>query len=117
MKKFYLFGILFSLVLSSCTKEYICTCTITGTVKIESYKVYNTKRKATKNCEAASNSTQSCVLESYWHWLIEKKSDGGVVIKQDILTCSFALFIRFKYLNSLGYSTFFRLEKRTKLLL
>jgi len=65
MKKILVFSILALSYLTSCNKQYICTCTVIGTVEVESYYMYNSKRKALKNCNKVSSSTTSCVLEVY----------------------------------------------------
>lgn len=65
MKKKIFIALVGGLFLGSCSKDYICTCTITGTVDVEHYPIRNTKKKALKACEAVSNETQTCVLEPY----------------------------------------------------
>ena len=50
---------------TSCNRRYICTCTITGTINVNEYDLYNSKWKARKNCNKLSNSTQSCALEEW----------------------------------------------------
>ena len=53
------------LFLVSCSKDYVCTCTVNGTTTVTHEPINNTKKKATKACAAASNSTTTCVLEPY----------------------------------------------------
>lgn len=65
MKKKFLVVLVGGLFLVSCSKDYMCTCTTNGTVDVEHYPIRNTKKKAIKACEAASNETTTCVLEPY----------------------------------------------------
>lgn len=65
MKKNLFFAVVCIAFLMSCSKDYTCTCTETGTINVEHYTITNTKKKAIKACEAISTSTQSCVLEAY----------------------------------------------------
>ena len=65
MKKIFILVVLAISYLTSCNKQYICTCTINGTVKYENYIIYNSKRKALKNCNKSTNSERTCVLEAY----------------------------------------------------
>ena len=52
-------------ILSSCNKQYTCTCVLTGTTIVEKNTLYNTKRKATKNCNSLNSPSKSCKLEVY----------------------------------------------------
>ncbi len=65
MKKIFVLSVLAISYLTSCNKQYICTCTVNGTVNVETYILYNSKRKALKNCNKTSNSEKTCVLEAY----------------------------------------------------
>ncbi len=65
MKKIFIFSILAISYLTSCNKAHYCTCTINGTVDTETYTLYNTKRKAIKNCNKTTNSERTCYLEAY----------------------------------------------------
>lgn len=51
--------------LTSCNKQYRCTCTVTGTVNVEHYTLYNSKKKATEMCNSHNDAEHSCVLEAY----------------------------------------------------
>lgn len=65
MKKIFIIPFFAFVFLTACSKEYICTCEITGTTKVEYYKLVNTKKKAVNNCNSLTNSAQTCVLEAY----------------------------------------------------
>ena len=65
MKKTVVISILAFTILSSCNKQYTCTCVETGTIVVKKYTIYNTKRKATKNCNNLNSSAQSCTLEVF----------------------------------------------------
>ena len=49
MKKSLLFVALGLLI--ACNKEHTCSCVVSGTVKSEDYKLYNSKRQAKKICD------------------------------------------------------------------
>ena len=65
MKKIFILGVFGLTFLSSCNKAYTCTCVVTGTVDVEHYTLYNSKKKATKMCNSHNDSGHSCVLEAY----------------------------------------------------
>jgi hypothetical protein len=59
MKKVLLFLGLGLFVLVACSKEYTCSCGVSGTVKSKDYKTYNTKRQSKENCDALNGDTIS----------------------------------------------------------
>jgi hypothetical protein len=65
MKKAVLVAIAVFSFLCSCSKQYTCTCAITGTVDVEVYQLYNTKKKAIQYCNGYSSEEKQCVLEIY----------------------------------------------------
>ncbi len=65
MKKIVALCVMSLIMLSSCNKQYTCTCVLTGTTIVKKYTLYNTKKKATKNCNNLNSSTQTCTLEVY----------------------------------------------------
>lgn len=65
MKNILILIVFVTYFLTSCNKRYMCTCTIIGTTEVNTYDLYNSKRKATKNCNNLNSSTKSCVLEAW----------------------------------------------------
>ena len=65
MKKAFVVAVVGISFLTSCNKQYTCTCTDNGTVNVEYYTLYNSKRKSTKLCKGYSSPTKTCVLEAY----------------------------------------------------
>ncbi len=65
MKKIFVIAALGLTYLCSCNKQYTCTCTVNGTVDVDTYTMYNSKRKATKLCKGYTSSVRTCVLEAY----------------------------------------------------
>jgi hypothetical protein len=64
MKAVVILSLMVVSFLFSCNKTYTCTCQTNGTTEIEAYPVTNTKKKATKLCEAAQEgNVKTCVLE------------------------------------------------------
>lgn len=65
MKKIIVFAVIAISYLTSCNKQYTCTCAINGTVEVETYTMYNSKRKSEQNCKKLEGTTKTCVLEVY----------------------------------------------------
>jgi len=65
MKKTILLSLLIITSLTSCNKQNYCTCTVNGTIKTETERIYNTRRQAKKNCEESSKNGKTCYLEAY----------------------------------------------------
>jgi len=57
MKKIVFSSIFALIILASCSKEYTCNCGVSGTVKAEDYKVYNSKNKAKEMCDNITGDT------------------------------------------------------------
>ena len=57
MKKFFLWAVLGLVIFTACSKEYTCSCTVSGTVKSTDYKIYNTKRQTKENCNNLTGDT------------------------------------------------------------